>query len=776
MEVHVRGLGRRWSGRAGEARRAARAGRRRGRWRVERESGTSHWREHPVDKGIGDKVFAGTINESGVLEFKTTGGKDQTTLAKIIKTVQEAQGSRAPTQRFVDSFARVYTPIVCVAAVLVAVVPWLAFGQPFYPWLYKALVLLVIACPCALVISTPVTVVSGLTAAARRGILIKGGVHLENGRKLKVIALDKTGTITEGKPRVTDVQPVGGASKDEVLRMAASLDALSQHPVALAVVAAWSGERADVEAFKSLTGRGVEGKINGEMCFVGNHRLAEERKVCSLEVEAVLGHFEVQGKSTVVVASSSRVLGIIAVADTPRETSVDAVRTLHGLGIKTLMLSGDNQATASAIARGVGIDNARGGMLPEDKLAEIEGLLKTHGDAVGMVGDGVNDAPALARATVGSRWARPVQIPRSETADAGAHAGRPSWPPGVHHALAPHRRHPDPEHHAGGRDQGGLLRAGIGGNRHHVDGRDRGCGSEPAGGGQRTETRPGSGGCSVAPPVMVRKRRPRACGAVHVITVDHVGIMIGFHCGHQYLHDGTRVSPAPPTAAADTPARPRSIRMDTRKLSVGFVSLALLASAGAWAFAQPGQPPQPAGQAQPKGEEKEGDEEEVITLDKAPEAVRAAAIKLAGDAKNITKVIKEEDDEDVVQYEVEYNEGAVKCAAIFSIGGRSDGDREGHDRGQTAGGGHGRAEEGLPQGHLRQPVRRHQDVLRGRDRHRRQEARGQGRCLGQHRGRVQGRRRRQGRQARGEEGREGRDRPRQRTERALPPPIAPPGD
>ena len=355
----------------------------------------------PVNKNVGDKVFAGTINESGVLEFKTTGGKDQTTLAKIIKTVQEAQASRAPTQRFVDNFARVYTPIVCIAAVLVAVVPWLAFGQPFYPWLYKALVLLVIACPCALVISTPVTVVSGLTAAARRGILIKGGVHLENGRKLKVVALDKTGTITEGKPRVTDVQPIGGASKDDVLRIAASLDALSQHPVALAVVAAWSGERASVENFKSLTGRGVEGRIGGAAYFVGNHRLAEERKVCSPEVEAVLSQFEVQGKTTVVVASESKVLGIIAVADTPRESSVEAIKTLNDLGIKTLMLSGDNQTTASAIATLVGIDEARGGMLPEDKLAEIERLTKEHGDAIGMVGDGVNDAPALAKSTIG---------------------------------------------------------------------------------------------------------------------------------------------------------------------------------------------------------------------------------------------------------------------------------------------------------------------------------------------------------------------------------------
>ncbi|MFO0785846.1 MAG: heavy metal translocating P-type ATPase [Phycisphaerales bacterium] len=371
----------------------------------------------PVDKQVGDKVFAGTINETGVLEFKTSGGKDQTTLAKIIRTVQEAQGSRAPTQRFVDNFAKVYTPVVCVIALLVAVVPWLAFGQPFYPWLYKALVLLVIACPCALVISTPVTVVSGLTAAARRGILIKGGVHLENGRRLRVIALDKTGTITEGRPRVTDVQPVGGANRDEVLRIAASLDALSQHPVARAVTEAWAGPPADVSGFKSLTGRGVEGTIAGEAYFVGNHRLAEERKVCSLEVEAVLGHFEVQGKTAIVVASSRAVRGIIAVADTPRESSVNALRSLHAMGVRTLLLSGDNQTTASAIAKAVGIDEARGGMLPEDKLAEIERLLNEHGNAVGMVGDGVNDAPALARSTIGFAMGAAGTDTALETAD-----------------------------------------------------------------------------------------------------------------------------------------------------------------------------------------------------------------------------------------------------------------------------------------------------------------------------------------------------------------------
>lgn len=371
----------------------------------------------PADKTTGDRVFAGSINEAGVLEFRTTGGKDQTTLAKIIRTVQEAQASRAPTQRFVDSFARIYTPIVCVIAALVAVLPWAVFGQAFWPWLYKAMVLLVIACPCALVISTPVTIVSGLTAAARRGILVKGGVHLENGRKLRVLALDKTGTITEGKPRVTDVQPMQGASREDVLRLAASLDALSQHPVAQAVVAAWDGPRDKVVSFRSLSGRGVEGVVGGTTAFVGNHRLAEERKVCSPEIEKLLRHLEQQGKTTVVAALGSRVVGVIAVADTPRNTSVAAIRELNKLGVTTLMLSGDNQTTASAIAKAVGIDEARGGMLPEEKLAEIERLLDEDGEAVGMVGDGVNDAPALARATMGFAMGAAGTDTALETAD-----------------------------------------------------------------------------------------------------------------------------------------------------------------------------------------------------------------------------------------------------------------------------------------------------------------------------------------------------------------------
>jgi Cd2+/Zn2+-exporting ATPase len=354
----------------------------------------------PVEKKVDDKLFAGTINGDGVLELRTTGGKDDTTIARIIRTVQDAQGQRAPTQRFVDRFARVYTPVVVVLAVLVAVLPWLLFSQPFIPWLYKSLVLLVIACPCALVISTPVTVVSGLAAAARRGILIKGGVYLEEGRKLRVIALDKTGTITRGRPSVTDVIPLGGESEERVRQLAASIDAGSDHPVARAVIAAYAGSLLPTSGQRSITGRGVEATIDGQVFVVGNHRLAEERKVCSPEVERELEALEGAGKTAIIVANSTRSLGVMGVADTARETSIAAIAELHRLGIRTLMLSGDNTRTATAIAKSVGIDEARGELLPEDKLKAMDELLQQY-KYVGMVGDGVNDAPALAKASIG---------------------------------------------------------------------------------------------------------------------------------------------------------------------------------------------------------------------------------------------------------------------------------------------------------------------------------------------------------------------------------------
>jgi len=369
----------------------------------------------PVDKVVGDQLFAGTINEQGVLEFTVTGKRGNTTLDRIIKTVQEAQGTRAPTQRFVDNFARYYTTGIVIFAFLVAIVP-LAFGQPFMPWLYKALVMLVIACPCALVISTPVTVVSGLAAAAKQGILIKGGVHLESGRNLRMIALDKTGTLTHGKPVVTDVIAMHDCDREKALQLAASLDHLSGHPVAKAIEDQWKGELLEVIGFESITGRGVAGTIEGVSYMVGNHRLIEERGACCDHVHSELDRLQAEGKTTVVLANAKEALAIFGVADTLRSESVDAIQELHKLGVKVAMLTGDNASTAKAIGSQAGIDDVQAELLPEDKLKVIEQLLESHG-SVGMVGDGVNDAPALARATVGFAMGAAGTDTALETAD-----------------------------------------------------------------------------------------------------------------------------------------------------------------------------------------------------------------------------------------------------------------------------------------------------------------------------------------------------------------------
>jgi Cd2+/Zn2+-exporting ATPase len=378
----------------------------------------------PVEKRIGDPVFAGTINETGSLEYRVTVPANDSTLARIIHAVEQAQGSRAPTQRFVDRFARVYTPVVFAVAVLVAVVPPLAFGQPFVEWLYRALVLLVIGCPCALVISTPVTIVSGLAAAARRGILIKGGVYLEEGHKLKALALDKTGTITRGKPKVTDIQVLVSRPEAELVRLAASLASRSDHPASSAVAAYWrettgdagNGDLLPVEKFTAIAGRGVSGLIAGVSYYLGNHRLVHELGICSPQIEAALDLLERDGKTTVVLCHEREPLLIIGVADTVRETSRAAIHDLHILGVRTVMLSGDNPHTAQAIARAVGIDDARGNLLPEDKLAVIDELVTAHGH-VGMVGDGINDAPALAKANIGFAMGAAGTDTALETAD-----------------------------------------------------------------------------------------------------------------------------------------------------------------------------------------------------------------------------------------------------------------------------------------------------------------------------------------------------------------------
>ncbi|MGM9426935.1 heavy metal translocating P-type ATPase [Hydrogenophaga sp. MI9] len=357
----------------------------------------------PVDKAVGDPVFASTINATGSIELRVTALASQSTLARIIHAVETAQASRAPTQGFVDRFAAVYTPAVFAVAVLTALGgPWL-FGWTAMTAVYKALVLLVIACPCALVISTPVTIVSGLAAAARRGILVKGGIHLENARHLRAIALDKTGTITEGRPRLVDWSPLVAGADAEASRLeqvAAALAAHSDHPVSRAIAAGLSPDPAPVRNFTALPGRGVQGEIDGETFVLGNHRLMEERGQCSPGLEARLKIHEDAGRSVTMLASPAGVLALFAVADTIKASSREAVTGLKALGIVPVMLSGDNQATASAIAQEAGIGEARGNLLPQDKLEAIRSLQQRHG-SVAMTGDGINDAPALAQADLG---------------------------------------------------------------------------------------------------------------------------------------------------------------------------------------------------------------------------------------------------------------------------------------------------------------------------------------------------------------------------------------
>lgn len=356
----------------------------------------------PVDKTVGDPVFAGTINQTAALEFRVTAVASNTTLARIIHAVEEAQGSRAPTQRFVDRFAAVYTPAVFVLALAVAVFTPLFMDWTWLQALYKALVLLVIACPCALVISTPVTVVSALASAARRGILIKGGTYLEEARKLKAVALDKTGTLTEGKPKLV-ASSLRDASADEaaVFAIAASIAARSDHPVSRAIAQGLAGAR-EQEAgdFTALPGRGVQATVGGRAYVLGNHRLIEERGLCTPALEAELQGHEEAGRTVTLLASDTAVLALFAVADTLKASSQAAVAELRALGVVPVMLTGDNAATARTIGAHAGIEDVRGNLLPEDKLDAIKAMQQRYG-AAGMTGDGINDAPALAQADIG---------------------------------------------------------------------------------------------------------------------------------------------------------------------------------------------------------------------------------------------------------------------------------------------------------------------------------------------------------------------------------------
>ena len=374
----------------------------------------------PVEKQLGDEVYAGTINERGSLEVKVTKLSRDNTISRIIHMVEEAQGQRAPSQQFVDKFAKYYTPAVIILAALVATVPPLFLGQPFEKWVYEALAMLLVACPCALVISTPVSIVSAIGSAAKNGVLIKGGMYLEEAGALSVVAFDKTGTLTEGKPHVTDIIPVDGLPNQEFLSIASAIESRSEHPLAEAIVnyAKEHGAKVTIiSKFESIPGKGAKAVVRGKTYRIGNSRFFVEQAIDLKPVEGDISRLQNEGKTVMILGDDVRVLGLIAVADILRENSGHAVSTLKKAGIKkVIMLTGDNENTARAIALKAGIDDFRADLLPEDKVDAVKSLLAEHGK-VAMVGDGVNDAPAMAISTVGIAMGAAGTDTALETAD-----------------------------------------------------------------------------------------------------------------------------------------------------------------------------------------------------------------------------------------------------------------------------------------------------------------------------------------------------------------------
>lgn len=388
----------------------------------------------PVHKEANSEVFAGSINGEGALEVRVTHRAADNTLSRIIQMVEQAQSVRAPSQRLIDQFARYYTPGVVVVALLVAVIPPLFFNAPFYDvpgeshgWLYRALTLLVIACPCALVISTPVTIISAITAAARRGVLIKGGAHLESLGLVRAMAFDKTGTLTQGKPVVTQTRSVDCVTGescekcDDVLALASAVERRSAHPLAQAVVNA-AHERgldqiyAPAEAVEMLSGRGVQGNVNGKLVTVGSHRLFEDEHPHSRELCQWVDQTEANGATAMLLCDGERVRGFIAVADEARADSQKAVEELNSLGIETVMLTGDNAQVAKAIGQRVGVRDVRAELLPAGKVDAVKALIAKF-NKVAMIGDGINDTPALAAATVGVAMGGAGSAQALETAD-----------------------------------------------------------------------------------------------------------------------------------------------------------------------------------------------------------------------------------------------------------------------------------------------------------------------------------------------------------------------
>lgn len=374
----------------------------------------------PVPKTPGQEVFAGTINGDGALTVECTKPAGDTTLAHIIRLVGEAQSRRAPSEQWVEKFARVYTPSVMALALVVLLIPPLFFGGAWQDWFYRSLVLLVIACPCALVISTPVSIVAALAAAARNGVLIKGGLYVEAPARLQAVAFDKTGTLTEGKPAVLEIVPLSGHTERELLERAAALEAHSTHPLARAVVAyaqKLGVEFGPAEHFQIIPGKGATARFNGQEYWLGSHRYLEERGQETEEVHQRLEALAKAGRTVVVVGNASHVCGFIALADTVRPEARQSLQALRDAGIKHLvMLTGDNRGTAEAIARETGVDEFHAELLPADKVTAVESLVAKYGN-VAMVGDGVNDAPALGRATLGIAMGAVGSDAAIETAD-----------------------------------------------------------------------------------------------------------------------------------------------------------------------------------------------------------------------------------------------------------------------------------------------------------------------------------------------------------------------
>lgn len=378
----------------------------------------------PVRKKVDENVYAGTINGEGVLRIRVSAASADNTISRVIKLVEEAQGSKAPTQRFIDRFSTYYTPGVLVIAALVAVVPPLALGGEWQSWIYKALAILLIGCPCALVISTPAAIAASLSAGARRGLLIKGGATLEQAGKITVAAFDKTGTITEGRPRVTDV--VGfGMPEHDILRCAAAVEAGSSHPLALAILKKASAEGVDIPTSthaQALAGKGVSAKVEGRDVFLGAPQAANEKAPLAEDQKILIERLNAEGKTASVLLVDDKVAGVIALRDEPRADAITGMRALAEIGIKTLMLTGDNRKTAEAIGSHVGASDVRAELLPNHKMQIVQEL-KGRGEIVAKVGDGINDAPALAAADIGIAMGSGTDV-ALETADAAILHGR----------------------------------------------------------------------------------------------------------------------------------------------------------------------------------------------------------------------------------------------------------------------------------------------------------------------------------------------------------------